>query len=76
VAGNGLSGYTGDGGPATQARLRLPQAIAVHPGGDLIIADAGNNVLRRVDHLTGTISTLGTEHGEPLITSWNVPPSP
>jgi len=25
---------------------------------------------------TGTISTLGTEHGEPLITSWNVPPSP
>lgn len=60
VAGSGPSkkGYAGDNGPATSARLNTPQGIAVASNGDLYIADAANNVIRRVDASTGNISTF------------------
>jgi len=58
VAGTGESGYTGDGGPATAARLRSPQGLILDPGGNLFIADSGNNVVRRLDRVSGTISTV------------------
>jgi trimeric autotransporter adhesin len=48
VAGNGKSGFRGDGGPATTARLNSPWAVAVDAAGDLIIADAGNGRVRSV----------------------------
>lgn len=48
VAGNGASGLSGDGGPATSAHLSGPRGLAVDPAGDLLIADAGNNVVRMV----------------------------
>ncbi|MFI7274623.1 fibronectin type III domain-containing protein [Streptomyces sp. NPDC049879] len=61
VAGNGTRGYGGDGGPATDASLRDPNAVAIGPDGDLWIADTGNRRVRRVDAATGTITTvLGT----------------
>jgi sugar lactone lactonase YvrE len=58
VAGNGLSGFTGDGGPATSAKLLEPSGIAVDAAGNLYIADEGNNRIRRVSASTGTITTV------------------
>lgn len=56
VAGNGMSGFSGDGGPATAAELSSPESIAVDSSGDLFIAD--NNRVREVDRATGIITTV------------------
>lgn len=58
VAGTGQAGYSGDGGPAGEARLRQPHSIQFSPEGDLYICDIGNNVIRRVEMQTGVISTF------------------
>ncbi|MBI2505665.1 MAG: Ig-like domain-containing protein [Candidatus Latescibacteria bacterium] len=63
VAGNGTAGFSGDGGPATEAQLGNPEWVAVDGQGNLFIADAGNRRLRKVDS-AGIISTVagsGTE---------------
>ncbi len=57
VAGNRRSGYDGDGGSATQARLANPKGLAV-AGNSLYIADDDNNVIRRVSLSTGRIATV------------------
>src|SRR6185437_4821233 len=57
VAGNGTSGYSGDNGPATSAQLSSPEGIAVDSRGNLYIADASNNRIRKVDP-TGVITTF------------------
>ncbi|MGH7163513.1 MAG: hypothetical protein ACREID_08510 [Planctomycetota bacterium] len=57
VAGTGEAGYSGDGGPATRARLRGPYGVFVDPRGGLLVADTYNNVVRRVD-ASGTITTV------------------
>lgn len=64
VAGNGLQGYSGDGGPATEATFNWPHEVRADSLGNLYIADTRNHVIRRVDHATGLVSTLagdGTE---------------
>jgi hypothetical protein len=58
VAGIGSNGYTGDGGPAVNATLDSPEGVAADGAGNLYIADKRNNVIRRVDAGTGTISTV------------------
>ena len=58
VAGNGIDGYAGDGGPATAAALFVPSGVAVDSAGSLFIADTGNQRIRRVDSVTGVISTV------------------
>jgi len=59
VAGAGYPfGYGGDGGPALEAYLDRPMAIAFDAAGDLYIADTGNNRIRRVDASTGIIDTV------------------
>jgi sugar lactone lactonase YvrE len=58
IAGTGEPGFSGDGGPATQAQLRLPHAIVIEPTGGLLIADIGNHRVRRVDLETGIIDTI------------------
>ncbi len=56
IAGNGIAGYGGDNGAADSAQLNGPQGIAVDSSGNLYIADAVNNVIRKVSN--GTITTF------------------
>ena len=57
VAGTGVAGNDGDGGPATQARFRAPSAVAAAPDGSFYVADQNSNVIRRVSK-DGIISTV------------------
>jgi YVTN family beta-propeller protein len=58
VAGNGTDGFDGDGGPATEAELGNPQGVVVDAAGNILIADTSNNRIRRVNSVTGFISTI------------------
>jgi uncharacterized protein (TIGR03437 family) len=60
VAGNGAQGYSGDGGPAVNAQLWGPEAVAVDASGNLYIADTDNNVVRKVSG--GIITTVAGNH--------------
>lgn len=64
-AGNGSSGFEGDGGPATQTSLYSPEQVAVDPAGDLIIADSSNQRIRLVDgqQLIHTVAGNGEYYG-------------
>ncbi len=57
VAGNGALGYSGDGGPATNASMHFPDDVAVDTSGNLFIADTGNRCIREVS-TNGTITTV------------------
>lgn len=57
VAGTGEPGYSGDGGPATAARLHGPYGVFADSRHGVLIADSENNVVRQVDS-TGTIRTI------------------
>ena len=67
VAGTGVAGFSGDGGPAAQAQLRQPHSIAVDPGRRrLLICDIGNHRIRSVTWRRGTIDTFaGTGERQP-----------
>lgn len=58
VAGTGTVGFSGDGGPATSARLAFPGGVAVDSAGNLFIADTDNDRIRRVDAQTSVITTV------------------
>jgi trimeric autotransporter adhesin len=49
IAGNGLNGFAGDGGPATAASITLPMSIALDNTGSLIVCDYGNNRIRKIN---------------------------
>jgi trimeric autotransporter adhesin len=57
VAGDGLPGYTGDGGPAISARLVKPNGIALDAAGNMYICDNRNHI-RKVTRSTGVITTI------------------
>ncbi len=57
VAGNGTSGYSGDGGQATSAQFTYPDGVAVDAAGLLYISDSGANVVRKVA-ANGVITTI------------------
>ncbi len=57
IAGNGSPYYLGDNGPATEAGLNGPMAVATDAAGNVFIADTGNNVIRKVDR-AGIITTV------------------
>jgi trimeric autotransporter adhesin len=59
IAGSGVDyGYTGDGGLATAAKLYAPSRVTVDATGNVIIADQGNNVIRKISSTTGIITTI------------------
>jgi sugar lactone lactonase YvrE len=58
VAGNGTRGWNGDHIPATQAQLLNPSGVAIDASGNLYIADTFNQRIRKVDAVTGLISTV------------------
>jgi sugar lactone lactonase YvrE len=59
IAGNGTSGYSGDGGPATAAELGYsPWNVSLDRNGDVYIADEGNNVIRKITLSSGIINTV------------------
>ena len=57
VAGNGIKGFAGDGGPATNASLNYPMGVTVDQAGNIYIADAHNHRVRKVN-TSGIISTI------------------
>lgn len=72
VAGTGVAGFGGDGGPGAEAQLRQPHAIAIDRDGTLLICDIGNHRIRRLHLDTGIIDTYaGT--GEPQQTPDGAP---
>lgn len=58
IAGTGEDGFTGDGGPATQAAISNPFGLVVHPDGDLYFADTENHRIRRIDAASGVVTTV------------------
>ncbi len=58
IAGNGTSGFSGDGGPASEAVFDSPAATALDVAGNLYIADSGNNRVRKINAATGVIDTV------------------
>ncbi|MDE3165230.1 MAG: hypothetical protein KGN36_05440, partial [Acidobacteriota bacterium] len=64
IAGNGRAGYTGDSGPALSAQLDTPMGIAVSSAGDIYVADAGANAVRRISG--GIITTAATGLSRPF----------
>ena len=58
MAGNGTTGYSGDGGLATKAELCAPEDVTVDSAGNIYIADSCNNRIRKVTVSTGIITTV------------------
>jgi DNA-binding beta-propeller fold protein YncE len=58
IAGTGVAGFSGDGGPAARAALNEPHSIGFDKAGDLYICDVKNHRIRKVEMRTGKISTF------------------
>ncbi|MDO8804870.1 MAG: FG-GAP-like repeat-containing protein [Elusimicrobiota bacterium] len=58
IAGNGTRGFSGDGGPAINASFNLPNDIVVDSQGNIFITDRNNKRVRKIDALTGNITTV------------------
>jgi hypothetical protein len=63
IAGNGVSGYSGDGDLSTAANLANPSGLALDSNGNLYIADNGNNVIRKVTFQIRSLSFGNTNIG-------------
>jgi DNA-binding beta-propeller fold protein YncE len=57
IAGTGVTGFSGDGGPATTAQFDGPRSVAGDPAGNLYVADDNNHRIRRIDP-SGVITTV------------------
>jgi sugar lactone lactonase YvrE len=65
VAGTGMAGFAGDGGPGAKAQLRQPHSVIRDRDGSLLICDIGNHRIRRLHLDTGIIETYaGTGEGK------------
>lgn len=78
IAGSGLQGFSGDGGPATNAKLNRPSGMAIGPNGELYFSDEVNLRIRKIDG-NGIITTVagtgvqgyGGDDGQPLLAMVN-----
>jgi hypothetical protein len=61
IAGTGVYGYSGDGGPATAAKLQGPAGLKLDGSGNLIVADFRNNVVRKITNVTGVNELIAHE---------------
>jgi hypothetical protein len=66
VAGNMARGFSGDGGPATQASLATPYDVALDAAGNVYIVDGANNRIRRID-TAGIITTVAGPGQYPIL---------
>ncbi len=64
VAGTGIPGYGGDGGPAVDALVNVPAGLVLDGAGNLYFADSGNHIVRRIDAVTQVISTVAGTPGQ------------
>lgn len=58
VAGSGARGYSGDGGPALEAKMNEPYEVRFDPAGDLFVVERASHTVRRIAMRTGIISTI------------------
>src|SRR5262245_34309619 len=58
LAGTGVAGFSGDGGPAASAQFRMPHSIAFDARGNLLVCDIGNSRVRSIEMKAGTMSTF------------------
>jgi serine/threonine protein kinase len=63
IAGRGLKGRTGDGGPSKNAALNIPSDVLIHSSGDLYIVDSGNHRIRLIENDSSTIKTIIGKNG-------------
>ena len=63
VAGDGIPGFSGDGGRATQASISAPAGLVIDGAGNIYFADASNSVIRRIDAVSGVITTVAGTGG-------------
>ncbi len=68
IVGNGTGGYAGDGGPATSAMISNPAGLALDGAGNLYFADSNNDIIRRVDAVSGIITTVA---GTPQVNGYS-----
>jgi streptogramin lyase len=73
IAGNGIKGFTGNGGPAKESSLNGPKGLSVAPNGNVYIADTENHAIRMIDvrnrtiHLVAGTGTRGDgPEGDPV----------
>ena len=64
VAGNGVAGFSGDGGPATSAEMSTNEGIAVEIHGNIVVSDDHNNRIRIVAKVTGTFYGIAMTSGD------------
>jgi len=72
VVGNGINGYSGDGGPATLAEINSPSAVAIDAGNNFYISDGVNSVVRKVTH----VNTVGINQITENLNRLNIYPNP
>ena len=73
VAGTGVKGYAGDGGPATAAQLAQPHELHFDTRGNMFVVERDNYVVRRIDSKTGIITTYA---GTPNVNGFSVDSGP
>jgi sugar lactone lactonase YvrE len=73
IAGTGSSGFSGDGGIATSARLNLPFNLTFDKSDNIYIADTYNNSIRKIDSETGIISTIIGTADKKLVSELKTP---